>query len=466
MIDVKKIKHHLNKVFFSPSKNITLNLSKKLKSFKQFYKIKNKNFEINNTQIYEKLIKYSSKKIIPSTEFYINKRNHIIETIQKIGKKYNFSEHVIYLSLLYCDILLKSVKEISDRELNLSVISCSIIAYKFAENNTIKLKYQDICRLFRHYNDFKSEEFYLKEINIVKKFHYKLNIPTINDFIKCMNLIGVIYRGEDKEKDKIIKTFNDIIKRISFNKISLEYINEVIAMSIVKLVRKIYNLNENRTMTIFKRFQFNNDTFNECYQKIKKIFLVTIDHNIQPKFNFEIPINSDMSRNLKGYHLQKWNSEININKNKLNQYYGVPKIKREISDNIAKKELKNNNSIVKFEYLEYLRKKSKETEIKNNKAINKHHKINSSNSELPKIESKFFKKEFSENDLYKKNGNWVNFFSNLSNIRSKDIENGNSKLINNKTSREIYKNKNAFRSSKMFLPKLIQDYPSMKRYKE
>ena len=96
----------------------------------------------------------------------------------------------------------------------------------------------------------------------------------------------------------------------------------------------------------------------------------------------------------------------------------------------------------------------------------KHHKIKSSNSELPKIESKFFKKEFSENDLYKKNGNWVNFFSNLSNIRSKDIENGNSKLINNKTSREIYKNKNAFRSSKMFLPKLIQDYPSMKRYKE
>ena len=461
MIDGKKIKIHLNKEIFSPSKNIAENLSKKLKSFKQLYKIKNKNYEIDNSQIYERLIKNSSKKIKPSTEFYINKRNHIIEIIQKIGNKYNFSEHIIYLSLLYCDNLLKQLEEISDKELNLSVISCTIIAYKFAENNSIKCKYKDICKLYRKSFDFKCEEFYLKEINILKKFHYKLNIPTINDFIKCMNLIGVIYRGEDKNKNKIIKTFNDITKRISFNKISLEYINEVIAMSIVRLVRKIYDLNQNRTMTIFKRFQFNNDTFNECYQKIKKIFLVTIDHNIQPKFNFEIPINSDMSRNLKGYHLQKWNSEININKNKLNQYYEMPKIKREISDNIAKKELKNNGSIVKFEYLEYLRKKSKETEIKNNKAINKHHKINSSNSELPKIELKFFQKEFSENDLYKKNGNWVNFFSNLSNIRTK-----NSKLINNKTSREIYKNKNAFRSSKMFLPKLIQDYPSMKRYKE
>ena len=165
MIDGKKIKLHLNKIF-SPSKNITLNLSKKLKSFKQLYKIKNKNFEIDNAQIYEKLLKYSSKKIIPSTEFYINKRNHVIEIIQKIGKKYNFSEQVIYLSLLYCDNLLKSVKEISDKKFNLSVISCCIIAYKFAETNSIKCKYKDICRLFRNYNDFISEEFYV--VNLQK----------------------------------------------------------------------------------------------------------------------------------------------------------------------------------------------------------------------------------------------------------------------------------------------------------
>ena len=75
MIDGKKIKIHLNKEIFSPSKNIAENLSKKLKSFKQLYKIKNKNYEIDNSQIYERLIKNSSKKIKPSTEFYINKRN-------------------------------------------------------------------------------------------------------------------------------------------------------------------------------------------------------------------------------------------------------------------------------------------------------------------------------------------------------------------------------------------------------
>ena len=461
MIDGKKIKLHLNKIF-SPSKNITLNLSKKLKSFKQLYKIKNKNFEIDNAQIYEKLLKYSSKKIIPSTEFYINKRNHVIEIIQKIGKKYNFSEQVIYLSLLYCDNLLKSVKEISDKKFNLSVISCCIIAYKFAETNSIKCKYKDICRLFRNYNDFISEEFYLEEINIIKKFHYKLNITTINDFIKCMNLIGVIYRGEDKDKNKILKTFNDITKRISFNKISLEYINEVIAMSIVRLVRKIYDLNQNRTMTIFKRFQFTNDTFDECYQKIKKIFLITIDNNIQSYINFENNINNNTSRNLKSHNLQKWNSEINISKNKLNQYYEIYDKKKEIIENHSKRELKKYDSILKIEYLESLRQKSKEREIKNNKSINKHHKKTISNPILPKIESKFFKKELSEKNIYnKKSENWVNFFS----LNSNNIEDENSKR-NNKSNREIYKNKNAFRSSKMFLPKLIQDYPSMKRYKE
>ena len=466
MIDGKKIKIHLNKEIFSPSKNIAENLSKKLKSFKQLYKIKNKNYEIDNSQIYERLIKNSSKKIKPSTEFYINKRNHIIEIIQKIGNKYNFSEHIIYLSLLYCDNLLKQLEEISDKELNLSVISCTIIAYKFAENNSIKCKYKDICKLYRKSFDFKCEEFYLKEINILKKFHYKLNIPTINDFIKCMNLIGVIYRGEDKNKNKIIKTFNDITKRISFNKISLEYINEVIAMSIVRLVRKIYDLNQNRTMSIYKRFQFNNETFNECYQKIKKIFLITIDNNIQSYINSENNFNNNINNNLKSYNLQKWNSEINIYKNKLNLNFETPNKKREFSENNMKKETKIKDSILKYEYLDDLRKKSNEREIKNNMLINKHHKKNlSGNTELPKIELKFFQKEFSENDLYRKR-NWVNFFSQISSKSLKDTENGNSKKINNKSIREIYKNKNSFRSNQMFLPHLIQDYPSTKRYKK
>ena len=107
----KELKLHLNKEFTIPiKKNLKLNLqNNKLISLKNSYKIRNKNYEINNALIYENFIKKTPKKISLPTEWYIKRRQYIIEIIDKIGKKYNFSEHVLYLSLLYCDTLLKTL---------------------------------------------------------------------------------------------------------------------------------------------------------------------------------------------------------------------------------------------------------------------------------------------------------------------------------------------------------------------
>ena len=475
----KELKLHLNKEFTIPiKKNLKLNLqNNKLISLKNSYKIRNKNYEINNALIYENFIKKTPKKISLPTEWYIKRRQYIIEIIDKIGKKYNFSEHVLYLSLLYCDTLLKTLHDIPKKEFNINIITSIIIAYKFSENNTKTFKYKDICKFCKkYYIEITSEDIYNEEINILQKLKHNLNIPTINDYIKCMNLIGIIYRGEEKEINQIIKTFKDVTKKVSLNKIALEYNNEVISMSIVRLVRKMYEFNQNKMQIILKRFNFKNDNyFNECYQKIKFLFLRTIDYSLEP-LTFE-GNSHNISRNLK-LHLKKWNSETNntnnnsnnINSNdnfNYNSYYNLSSNRNtELSE--LKSNFKKRDSILK---IECLKEKEKKNENENLIDLTKmHKKILSQDYSLPKIQSKFFFSEENENNnnLYKKHSNWVNFFSNVSKKEKeekKEKKEKQIKLKNNQSTKELYINKNSFRSTKMSLP-FIRDYPSTKRLKK
>ena len=227
--------------------------------------------ELDEIKIYFNISKIDKMKTtyhqIPQ-KWYLDKRKEVYTLIEEFGKKYEFSKHSLYASMLFCDKILAYIEEINTKELELSIIVCCLLASKFVENDTYEINYNELISFSKN-NTFTIEEIYLKEISIIKKLNYYLSFPSVYEFIQYLNVIGVFYRDEITNPTSLSQDIQEITLKIILSPISLKYPNEVIAMNIIRIVRKKYKLKEEYMKKILKKFQFEYDKLYEnCYNEI------------------------------------------------------------------------------------------------------------------------------------------------------------------------------------------------------
>ncbi len=231
--------------------------------------------EFDELRIYSnisKIDKNQYSKYKNPQKWYLKKRKEALEIIQTFSKKYEFSKHTLYAAIQFSDRVLGFINEINQKDFDLTVIACCLMASKFVENDAFDIDLNEVISLSKN-NKISAEEIYKSEINVCKILNYFLEIPNVYEFIQYLNLIGVFYQGEIKNPKAVSDDIQDFTRKIMFSDIALKYPNEVIGMCIIRTVRKKYKLNEDTMKKIIAKYKFNYDKiYEDCYDDI--LFLI------------------------------------------------------------------------------------------------------------------------------------------------------------------------------------------------
>ncbi len=262
----------------SYQKSLSSDLSKIKSSLKSNLKSNryDKKSELDEITIYKNLQKINKNETKPQNipKWYIKNRLSVLELIEKFGKLYEFTNHTLYAAINYTDKILLNENELSQKNLTLIVIACCLMASKFVENDAFDIDLNEVISITKSMN-FTIDDLYQSEIYVVKKLNYNLLIPSVYEFIQYLNIIGVFYQGEIKDIKRVSNDIQDITRKVMFHEISLKYPNEVLAMGIIKGIRKKYDLERSNMRKILKRYNFTYDKnlFDNCYDDIRIVAL-------------------------------------------------------------------------------------------------------------------------------------------------------------------------------------------------
>ena len=286
-----------------------------------------KKSELDEITIYKNLQKIDKNETKPQNipKWYIKNRLNVLELIEKFGKLYEFTNHTLYAAINFTDKILINEEELNQKNLTLIVIACCLMASKFVENDAFDIDLNEVISITKSMN-YTIDDLYQSEIYVVQKLNYNLLIPSVYEFIQYLNIIGVFYQGEIKNIKRVSNDIQDITRKVMFHEIALKYPNEVLAMGIIKGIRKKYDLERSNMKKIIKRYNFTYDKslFDNCYDDIRVVAL-----GLKPKKHHH-------------HHHKDKNKDNESNKNKENEnnnkeYNKKQKfVRKAVSSNTAK----------------------------------------------------------------------------------------------------------------------------------
>ena len=300
-------------------------LTKIQSSFKSNLKFHSteKKSELDEIKIYKNLQKMDKNESKPQNiqKWYIRNRLSVLELIEKFGKLYEFTNHTLYAAINFTDKILTNENELNQKNLTLIVIACCLMASKFVENDAFDIDLNEVISITKSMN-YTIDDLYQSEIYVVKKLNYNLLIPSVYEFIQYLNIIGVFYQGEIKNIKRVSNDIQEITRKVMFHEISLKYPNEVLAMGIIKGIRKKYDLDRSNMKKILKRYNFTYDKnlFDNCYDDIRVVALglKPKKHHHHKKNKDSDKKNKDNSNNNDNNNIENNNKDNNENKNKEN----------------------------------------------------------------------------------------------------------------------------------------------------
>ena len=228
------------------------------------------------------MISYSSKKnkiIIPKRVF--NNRANLIKTIKTYIKKYyNFAtnkNNILYLSILYLDIILSKdkINLNYDKNLKYLCLCCFILALKFLGDYDLSKKIiRNFCLNYK-------EEYNIFEMKCIQILDYNLIHTTVYDYL-------TIILNQDQKK--LLITCNSLLNKICEDDLYLYYSPFYIAIVIIQLGKNIVNdRNYNYYDKYFKdqNVIFLYKTFNQNLKMVNPYVSININDNINNKIFHE-----------------------------------------------------------------------------------------------------------------------------------------------------------------------------------
>jgi len=228
------------------------------------------------------MISYSSKKnkiIIPKRVF--NNRANLIKTIKTYIKKYyNFAtnkNNILYLSILYLDIILSKdkINLNYDKNLKYLCLCCFILSLKFLGDYDLSKKIiRNFCLNYK-------EEYNIFEMKCIQILDYNLIHTTVYDYL-------TIILNQDQKK--LLITCNSLLNKICEDDLYLYYSPFYIAIVIIQLGKNILN---DRSYNYYdKYFKDQNviflyKTFNQNLKMVNPYVSININDNINNKIFHE-----------------------------------------------------------------------------------------------------------------------------------------------------------------------------------
>ena len=228
------------------------------------------------------MISHSSKKnkiIIPKRVF--NNRANLIKTIKTYIKKYyNFAtnkNNILYLSILYLDIILSKdkINLNYDKNLKYLCLCCFILSLKFLGDYDLSKKIiRNFCLNYK-------EEYNIFEMKCIQILDYNLIHTTVYDYL-------TIILNQDQKK--LLITCNSLLNKICEDDLYLYYSPFYIAIVIIQLGKNILN---DRSYNYYdKYFKDQNviflyKTFNQNLKMVNPYVSININDNINNKIFHE-----------------------------------------------------------------------------------------------------------------------------------------------------------------------------------
>ena len=299
----------------------------------------------------ENYLTENNEKIIENSQKYYSIRISLIRTLKTYIKKYyQFSDkyNILYLSILYMDLIL-SKNKISlshDKNLKYLCLCCFILSLKFVGNfNNSKKIISNFCKNYK-------KEYKIFEIQCLILLNYNLSYTTVYDYL---NMIAI---NEDK---KFLCLCNYYLYQICEEKIYICYHPFYISIAIFQFAKNnINNIKKNPYEQYFKddRVQFLTKKFKDIINPslINDLLNIVynerdiIHNNNSPKIfqnqNINFITNNNIQNNI--FIINNNNSNLYLENNK-NTDFNTPRKLVKIKTN--KNNDKNNSEKNKLNFL-------------------------------------------------------------------------------------------------------------------
>ena len=255
---------------------------------------------------------------------YLSQRINLIKTLKTYVKKYcnNLDKYnVLYLSILYLDIIL-SKNKISlahDKNLKYLCLCCFLISLKFIGNyNTSKKIISNFCKNYK-------EEYKIFEMQCLILLEHNLVYTTTYNYL---NMILI------KEQKKLLSICNTLLYQICEDKAYIYYSPFYISVAIYKLAKISINDNSHNHYDKY----FHDERVKHLYKKFNYIINPPIEKCLLPIMTERHIINDNLNNTIVYPNINS-NTNINIIKNNNIQNNIV------IINSIPKKKSENNFKI-------------------------------------------------------------------------------------------------------------------------
>lgn len=207
------------------------------------------------------------------SDWYMNNRQHCVNYIRKCCDRLRLRDNSFFAALSYADEVLMSSNKLTTKTYDLIVISCIVLATKYAENNAYELDLNDFHTSEGTYL-YNMHDIKAREVKTIKELQYNLNISTAYDFLVYQMACGVIFKDEFPDKRNVNKFYSyskSLLIQVVSTYLGIIYSPEVISLCVITLSRNYFELNKNRMNNVKDKLHFNqNETYSQCLQDISK----------------------------------------------------------------------------------------------------------------------------------------------------------------------------------------------------
>ena len=223
-------------------------------------------------------------------ELYAEQRNKLLVYLHKLCCKLKYSDNTFYLALYLLDIYLSHIytKDITNKELFLTLLGFFLISSKYIEDDIFEPDFEMFCNFNKNIT-LTIKEIRISEMKCLAYINYNMYNYSTYDWLNIFLNNGILFDNEISNSRILGNLYiytQKILTLITSKSFFVKYSSLQIALSIIRISRERFLINTQKfSQKLFakylKIFNIKYSDFEECYMTIKND--LKINENSTPK---------------------------------------------------------------------------------------------------------------------------------------------------------------------------------------
>lgn len=214
-------------------------------------------------------------KLTLHSQWYLTNRHKCIIFLKSLCGKYRTTDKTFFSALRYLDNIMSYYQEPMDqKQFDLKVISCFILAGKFSENDSYPFDLNHFTSVNEKYL-FNSSSLRIAEIETLKQLEYNLNDITPYEYLMTLLNCGIVLENELSDEEDIVNLYLlclKILTKIILSDVFLQFNAFQIAFSIVYLARGHFGVSKKNMGVINQLFNVLYIEYVDCVEYLNNLF--------------------------------------------------------------------------------------------------------------------------------------------------------------------------------------------------